>query len=111
MTADELKAFLEDNSTAIKKAAQDAIIQRVQDNLRWNMPDTFSQIVNEFLKDEIAPAVKAALMDEKGAIITAMTEAASGIGDQLAKAMTKQAAETLQGYKGADVFKAVLGIR
>ena len=111
MTADELKVFLDENSNAIKKAAQDAIIQRVQDNLRWNMPETFSEIVNQFLKDEIAPAVKAALMDEKGAIIAAMTEAASGIGDALAKAMVKQSAETLQGYKGADVFKAVLGIR
>ena len=111
MTEDEMKAFLDENSHAIKAAARDAMIERVKQTLQWQMPGTFSEILNEFLKDEIAPAVKAALMDEKGAIIAAMAKATAEIGDALAKAMAKQAAETLIGYKGSDVFKAVLGLR
>jgi len=111
MTEDEMKAFLDENSAAIKAAARDAMVEKVKQTMQWHMPGTFSEILNEFLKDEIAPAVKAALMDEKGAIIAAMAKATTEIGDNLAKAMAKQAAEALVGYKAQDVFKAVLGVR
>ena len=109
MTEEELKAFMSDNAEAMKRAAIQACIDRVKQDIQYRMPDVVQAAVNEFMKNEIAPAVVEALKSEKDGIIAATTKAAAEIGDKLAKQMAKTAMENLSGYRAksiiADIFK------
>ena len=109
MTEEELANFLKENAEAMKKAAIDACIDKIKRDIEWRMPDVVQKAVNEFMADEIAPAVVAALKSEKDGIIAATTKAAAAIGDQLSKQMAKTAVENLTGYRAktiiADIFK------
>jgi hypothetical protein len=109
MTEEDLANFLKDNAEAMKKAAIEACVDKIKRDIEWRMPDVVQKAVNDFMADEIAPAVVAALKSEKDGIIAATTKAASEIGDQLAKQMAKTAVENLSGYRAksiiADIFK------
>ena len=109
MTEAELANFLKDNAAAMKQAAIDACVDKIKQDIQWRMPDVVQKAVNEFMANEIAPAVVAALKSEKDGIISATTKAAAEIGDQLSKQMAKTAIENLTGYRAktiiADIFK------
>jgi hypothetical protein len=109
MTEDDLKAFMKENAAAMKRAAIEACIAKVKQDIQWRMPDVVQVAVNEFMAEEIAPAVVAALNSERDGIVAATTRAAAEIGDQLAKQMAKTALENLSGYRAksiiAEIFK------
>lgn len=107
MTEEELANFLKDNAETMKKAAIDACIERVKQDIQWRMPDVVQKSINEFMATEIAPAVVEALKSEKAGIIAATTKSASEIGDQLAKIMAKTAAENLSGYRAKEIIAAI----
>lgn len=107
MTEEELSNFLKDNAETMKRAAIEACIDRVKQDIQWRMPDVVQKAVNDFMADEIAPAVVAALKSEKAGIIAATTKAAAEIGDQLSKQMAKTAIENLSGYRAKDIIAAI----
>lgn len=111
MTEQELTEFLEKNKDAIMSATRNAIIEKVQESVRWNLPDSIQQTVSTFLKDEIAPEVAKALADQKGAIIAAAKASAVALGNTLAEKFTEQAVKSMDGYRAEAVFKALLGIK
>ncbi len=107
MTEEELAGFLKDNAEAMKKAAIDACIDKVKKDIQWRMPDVVQKAVNEFMADEIAPAVVAALKSEKDGIIAAVTKSSAEIGDQLSKQMAKAAVENLSGYRAKEIIASL----
>lgn len=109
MTEEDLKQFLEDNADAIKAQVKQKMIDGLLAEHRWSMSSQISEIVNEFVRDEIAPAVKEHLQSEKGPIIEAAIKSASGIGDLLAKSLIERAAKNLNGdsYSFRQTLKAV----
>jgi hypothetical protein len=111
MTEQELTEFLEKNKDAIMQATRAAVIEKVQESVRWSLPDTVQQTVSTFLKDEIAPEVARALAEQKGPIIAAAKKSATELGNRLAEKMTEQAVKSLDGYRAEEVFKALLGVK
>lgn len=107
MTENDLAAFMKENAAAMKQAAIDACIAKVKQDIQWRMPDVVQDAVNEFMADEIAPAVVAALKSEKDGIVAATTKAAAEIGDQLAKKMAETAMTNLTGYRAKEIIAAL----
>lgn len=108
MNEKELADFIEQNSTRIKEAAVEACIEKVKENIRWGLPSSVQDVVAEFMKDEVAPAVKEALAHEKGAIIKAAVKGAAAIGDELSKTMVEKAVANLTGYRGGEIIKDLM---
>lgn len=108
MNEKELASFIEENSDRIKEAAVEACIEKVKDSIKWGLPASVQDVVATFMKEEVAPAVKEALVDEKGAIIAAAVKGASEIGDALSKTMVENAVSNLTGYRGGDIIKKLM---
>lgn len=109
MNEEDLKQFLDDNAESIKAQVKDKMISSLLAEHRWTISSSIDSIVNEFIKTEIAPAVKEHLQSEKSAILEAAIKASSGIGDLLAKALVEQAAKNIQGgsYSFRNTLKAI----
>jgi hypothetical protein len=111
MTEQDLTDFLEKNKQSIMEATRAAVIEKVQETVKWRLPDTIHETVSTFLKDEIAPEVAKALAEQKGAIIAAAKKAAVDLGNALAEKFTEQAVKSMDGYRAEEVFKALLGVK
>ncbi|MDH2092773.1 hypothetical protein N5K21_29220 [Rhizobium pusense] len=109
MTEEDLKQFLEDNKAEIQAQVRQKMIDSLLAEHRWQIGGQISEIVNEFVKTEIAPAVKEHLMSEKSAILDAAIKSASGIGDLLAQALVERAAKNITGdsYSFRNTLKAI----
>lgn len=108
MTSDELADFMTQHTEAMKKAALDAVIEKIKQDLQWQMPAGIQKAVNDFMAEEIAPAVVAALQSQKGEIIKAAVAAATQIGDALAVKMVENATKTLSGYGAKDLISKLV---
>ncbi|WP_107341788.1 hypothetical protein [Agrobacterium pusense] len=109
MTEEDLKQFLEDNKAYIQAQVRQKMIDSMLADHRWEIGSKISEVVNEFVKTEISPAVKEHLMSEKSAILEASIKSASGIGDLLAKALVERAAKNITGdsYSFRSTLKAI----
>jgi hypothetical protein len=109
MTEEDLKQFLDENAEAIKAQVKQKMIDGLLAEHRWTISGQIGEIVNEFIKEEIAPAVKAHLQSEKGPILEAAIKSASGIGDMLAQALVERAAKNISGdtYRFRDTLKGI----
>lgn len=110
MTEDDLKKFLDENKDAVLAASRTAILEKIKDSMKWSLPDSVHQTVNEFLAKEIAPEVGKMLMDQKGAILDAARKSAAALSDELAKRMMEKVTKELDGHRAQEVFKALLGV-
>lgn len=111
MTEAELTKFLETNKDAIFEATRNAVIEKIQDSVKWSMPDTVHQTVHTFLTTEIVPEVSKILAENKGVLVDAARKSAAALSDKLATEMMKRVVETLDGYRAEEVFKALLGVK
>lgn len=109
MTEEDLKQFLEDNKADIQAKVRERLIDSLLAEHRWSISNQISEIVNDFVKTEIAPAVKEHLISEKSEILAAAIKSASGIGDILAKALVERAAKNISGdsYNFRNTLKAI----
>lgn len=107
MTEDEMKDFLAEHSDRIKEAAVEAVIARVKESVRYGLPKDVQDVVDAFMKEEIAPAVSTALKSEKDGIVAAAGKAAAEIGNALAKVMVENAVKTMTGYGGGEIIKSL----
>lgn len=109
MTEEDLKQFLDENAEAIKETVKEKMISSLLAEHRWTISSQIDGIVNEFIKTEIAPAVKEHLQSEKSAILAGAIKASADIGDLLAKALVEQAAKNIQGgsYNFRNTLKAI----
>lgn len=110
MTEPELSEFLDANKEAILAASKTAIIDKITETMKWQMPSIIGDTVNTFLKEEIAPEIAKHLKDQKGPILEAVKKSAAVIGDEVAKQMTLKAAKALDGYGANAIFKSLFGI-
>lgn len=111
MTQAELRYFLKKNKDAIFEATRAALIEKVKDSVRWNLPDTIQATINTFFKDEIAPEITKLLLEQKGVILAAATKTAAELSNKLGEKMLEQVVKGLDGYRAEEVFKALLGIK
>lgn len=111
MTEEDLAKFMSDNADSIKQAAQAAIIEKIQQTIKWNLPDSVQTTINKFFTDEIVPEVSKYLADQKGPILEAAKASAAVLSDELAKKMFETCVKNMDSYKAEEVFKALLGVK
>ena len=109
MDEKEIAEFLSKNSESMKKAAVDAVLDKIKRDLEWNMPAEIQQHVNTFMREEIAPEVVKALQGQKGEIVKAAISAASQIGDKLAETMVENAVKSLASYRSRELISNLVG--
>lgn len=107
MDEKQLKDFLAENQEAMKKAATEAVLDKIKQDMQWSMPKVVQDAVNQFMVDEIAPAVVEALKSEKDGIVASACEAVAQIGDELSKVMIEKASENITGYRGGGIIKDI----
>lgn len=109
MTEEDLKEFLEDNKADIQAQVKQRLIDGLLANHSWTMRETISEIVAEFMKTEIVPAVREHLASEKGAIMEAAISSASHIGEMLSKALVEKASKNISGdsYQFRNTLKGI----
>lgn len=110
MTEDDLTKFLAENKEAVLDATRKAVLSRIEESVKWSMPDTIHRMVEQFLTNEIAPEVAKLLADQKGPIVEAAKKTAVALTDELAKRMMETVVKNLDGYRAERVFKALLGV-
>lgn len=110
MTEAELDKFLNDNKDAIMAASKNVIIDKITEQMKYQLPNIVGDTVAAFMKDEIGPEISAYLKDQKGPILEAAKKSAREIGDAVSKKMTEQALKSLEGYSSNSIFKALFGI-
>lgn len=110
MTEEELNKFLDDNKNAILTASKNAIIDKITEQMKYQLPNIVGETVSTFMKDEIGPEISAYLKDQKGPILEAAKKSAREIGDAVSKKMTEQAVKQLEGYAANSIFKSLFGI-
>lgn len=108
MNEDFYKEILEENKEAVKQKVTEAMFASIENKFKWELPEAVSKEVNSFIKEEIAPAVRESLLEDKDAIIKTATEAVSLIPAEVAKALQEHLAKTLtDSYKLRGVTKAL----
>lgn len=89
------KEVLEENKDAVKRAVKEAMLESVKQKFGWGLPDALKKTVDEFLKEEILPAIRADLLENKDAIVAAATDAVRGAPAEIGKALQEHLAKNL----------------
>lgn len=111
MTEQELLQFMQDNKDDIVRSVKAKAIEAMTDQVRWSLSAAVQEVVNGFVAEEVIPALKAHLQEHKGPIIAATIKAASEIGDKVSEKLITTAVESMTGYRGGEVIKALMGVR
>lgn len=108
MTEDEMLALVKGNADKIKDAAINAVIKKVEDDLKYHMPSEIRDAISTFMAEEVAPAVVTELQSQKGQILKAVKDAGAQIGATLQAKLVENATENLTGWKGGDILKKLV---
>lgn len=108
MTEEEMKDIFEANKERMKKAALDAVIHKIGEDMKYHMPDAIRKAISEFMETEVAPSVTSALQSQKGEILKSVQVAAAEIGAALSAQMIENATKQLTGYRGGEILKKLV---
>ena len=91
-----------------------AIVADAKQRLSWTVGNQLAEqvqpIVKQFVADEILPELRGQLLEQKGVIIEAATQAAIVIGESVAKALVAQATSSANdSYKRGKIMDAIFG--
>lgn len=110
MDADFYKEVLEENKEAVKQKVKEAMLDAVTRKFSWEVPEQINSIVSEFITEEIAPALRDELMENKNAIVESATTIVSGIPAELGKALQEHLAKNFtDSWKLRKVTEAMFG--
>ena len=77
------------------KVAKGEMEKRIQEQFKWNLPDTIAKEVNEFITEHVVPEVRAHLISQKGAILKVAKASADELGIQIAAQMVATAQKNM----------------
>ena len=106
-----MQAFFSDpeRKARLMRASEAALEAKIAEEIKWSLPESVSQMCTAFITEEVAPAVHAHLMANKGAIIKGACEAADEIGQHIATALVKKASENIaSSWKVKKLVEALL---
>ncbi len=86
---------LEENKDTVRAAVRDALLEGVKRQFAWELPEAVKKAVQEFVAEEIIPAIKADLEANKDTFVTAATDMVRGAPAEIGKAMQEQLAKNL----------------
>ncbi len=108
----DLATIVSENKESIKKAAVDALKEKVADKINWTMSDEVGAIVTKFFQDEIAPEVVKMLVNNKQVILDELSLTMAALGEEVRKALLEKAIKNLSSsdYNTGDIVKKIFGI-
>lgn len=91
-----------------------AIVADARQRLSWTVGSQIAEqvqpVVKQFVADEIVPELRAQLLEQKGVILEAATQAAIAIGESVAKTLVQQALSTVNNsYTRGKILDAIFG--
>jgi hypothetical protein len=106
---EQLVQMLETHEQELKGAILEQLKKSIEHDIAWSLQQEISAIVKKWMAEDIAPEVRAALVETKPAVLAAVAEAAEAVGHGLAEAMVAQCKENLErsSYKRAGLIKAL----
>ena len=103
-----IKLALEENKEGLVNAINESIIEGVKRDLQWSLPEEVKGMVNDFLKTEVLPEVKAKLFDSKEDIVNHATEIAVNISTEVGNAIQREAVKNLsQSWNVKKILEAI----
>ena len=92
---DFFTSVLESNKAAVQAAVRDAMMDGIKRQFEWEIPATLKKAVDEFITEEVMPAVRAELTANKDVFVNAATEMVKLAPAEIGKAMQGHLAKNL----------------
>ena len=88
-------SILDENRDAVRASVKEALLAGVKRQFEWEIPDAVKREVSAFVTEEVIPEIRAELMANKAAFVSAATDIAKAAPIELAKAMQEAVAKNL----------------
>lgn len=108
LTEEQQASIISEAMESIKTAVIERATNQASYTAKNAIQASVTKIVSEFIQEEIAPDIVAALVASKETIITAAVVSAESMATQLAKAMTDKFAENVASSYNRDKIIAAL---
>jgi hypothetical protein len=95
MNVEELTQYLDDNKDSVKRAVLEKIVNSLTQQVQWDLPRKIQEDFDTFYKEEISPAVKQHMADNKEAIMQVVIKASVDAADSVAVAMSETIKKTM----------------
>jgi len=106
----DLESVLANATEDIKQAAAKELKEQVISSIKWNMSDQIQRYATEWYSQHILPDIKAKLEADKELIIKTALDGISGIGDEIAKALSDKAKGNVKtSYKLSKIVDGLFG--
>jgi hypothetical protein len=108
MNVEELTQYLEDNKEAVQKAVLAKVVDSLTRQVEWSLPKKLQEDFDSFYTEEIRPAVKQHLLENKGEVMQVVIKACVDTADSVAKALAARITKTMsEDYYAKKVFEAM----
>lgn len=108
ITAEDLEKLLAEHEQAIKHTVIDEVTAQIKKDITWELNTQISAIVKKFLNEDIAPEIRATLVESKPVILEAVANAAVVIGQLLTNGLVEDAQKKMKdSYGRRGVIKAL----
>ena len=108
ITAEDLQKLLAEHEDAIKHSVVDEVKAQIKSDLEWSLRQEISAIVKKFLTEDIAPEIRAALVENKPVILAAVVEAANTMGALLTEGLVAEVKGRMEtSYQRSSIIKAL----
>ena len=109
LSAEFMLSVLDDHRDTVKAAVKEALMSGIKRKFEWELPNAVSSAVDEFIKAEVVPEIRAQLTADKDVFVNAAIEMVKSVPVEIGKALQLQIAKNLtSSYKLEALIKAVL---
>jgi hypothetical protein len=109
ITQEEILAVMENHRDELVAHMVEETKKSITNQINWSLQTEINNIVQKFIKEEIAPEIQAQLVESKPAILKAVAVMADELSTDLAKALLETARENLnQSYKRSQILKELI---
>ena len=108
ITAEDLQALMAEHEQAIKHTVIEEVKEQIKRDITWELNQQIGAIVKKFLNEDIAPEIRATLVESKPAILEAVAKSAVVIGQLLTDGLVEDAQKKMKdSYGRRAVVKAL----
>jgi hypothetical protein len=108
ITPEEIMAVLENHREELVAHMVEETKTEITRKINWTLAEEVNKIVKDFITTEIAPEIKAQLVENKPAILKAIAVMTEQFSMDLTEALLAQARENLnQSWKRNEIMKAM----
>lgn len=95
ITEQLMKDVVAKSYESIKEKVSESLLDEVASSLKWRLKDEYAEAISEFMKNEIKPELESLLVENKAALITAISGQIDELGKALGEAMRERIVKDL----------------